>query len=251
MTTHKAKMLAGLACSTVLVVLAIVPTASAITPKREINPAEEDVLITDQCAFPVLAHFDGPEILTTFFDKANNPVKLLGVFPGHTLTLVNPATGTSITVGATGSYHERREVDGFDRIDHEALRLLKALCRQPSVSAEGRGLEETADLVEELLAESGFATRQLRAGEGPPAVHGERRGRSDYTLLLYNHFDVQPVDPLELWESPPFEPTIREGRLFARGTADNKGELAVGLAVVRAISVSASTRALGWLLPAR
>jgi hypothetical protein len=112
MTTHKAKMLAGLACSTVLVVLAIVPTASAITPKREINPAEEDVLITDQCAFPVLAHFDGPEILTTFFDKANNPVKLLGVFPGHTLTLVNPATGTSITVGATGSYHERREVDG-------------------------------------------------------------------------------------------------------------------------------------------
>jgi acetylornithine deacetylase/succinyl-diaminopimelate desuccinylase-like protein len=66
-------------------------------------------------------------------------------------------------------------------------------------------------------------------------VYGEQRGRSDYTLLLYNHYDVQPVDPLELWESPPFEPTIRDGRLFARGTADNKGELAVRLAVVRSL----------------
>jgi len=124
---------------------------------------------------------------------------------------------------------------GFERIEQEALRLLEVLCRQPSVSAEGRALDETADVVKELLAESGFVTRQLRAGEGPPAVYGEQRGRSDYTLLLYNHYDVQPVDPLELWESPPFEPTIREGRLFARGTADNKGELAVRLAVARSL----------------
>jgi acetylornithine deacetylase/succinyl-diaminopimelate desuccinylase-like protein len=67
----------------------------------------------------------------------------------------------------------------------------------------------------------------------PPAVYGELRGGSDFVLLLYNHYDVQPVDPLELWESPPFEPTVRDGKLFARGTADNKGELAVRLAVVR------------------
>jgi hypothetical protein len=85
---------------------------AAIPPERKVNPAQKDVHITDQCAFPVLAHFDGPEIETTFFDKAKNPVKLLGVFPGHTLTLVNPATGTSITVGATGSFHARFEVDG-------------------------------------------------------------------------------------------------------------------------------------------
>jgi acetylornithine deacetylase/succinyl-diaminopimelate desuccinylase-like protein len=123
----------------------------------------------------------------------------------------------------------------LEQTEREALRLLEVLCRQPSVSAEGRALEETADLVEELLAGSGFATRQLRAGAGPPAVYGEQRGRSGYTLLLYNHYDVQPVDPLELWESPPFEPTIRDGRLFARGTADNKGELAVRLAVIRSL----------------
>ncbi len=121
------------------------------------------------------------------------------------------------------------------RIEEDALRLLELLCREPSVSAEGRALESTATLVEELLAGSGFETRQLRADGGPPAVYGEQRGGSDYTLLLYNHYDVQPADPLELWDSPPFEPTIRDGKLFARGAADNKAELAVRLAVIRSL----------------
>jgi acetylornithine deacetylase/succinyl-diaminopimelate desuccinylase-like protein len=53
-------------------------------------------------------------------------------------------------------------------------------------------------------------------------------------LLLYNHYDVQPVDPIDLWESAPFEPVLRDGKLYARGTTDNKGELAVRLAVIRA-----------------
>ena len=121
------------------------------------------------------------------------------------------------------------------RIEEDALRILDLLCRQPSVSAEGRALDETADLVEELLAEAGFATRQLRADDGAAAVYGDRPGRSPFTLLLYNHYDVQPVDPLELWDSPPFEPTLRDGSLYARGTCDNKGELAVRLAVIRAL----------------
>jgi acetylornithine deacetylase/succinyl-diaminopimelate desuccinylase-like protein len=122
----------------------------------------------------------------------------------------------------------------FAAIEPDALRLLEMLCRQPSVSAQDQALQKTADLVEELLAEAGFDTRQLRADSGPPAVYGEQRGQSDYTLLLYNHYDVQPVEPLELWESPPFEPALRDAKLFARGAADNKGELAVRLAVVRA-----------------
>jgi acetylornithine deacetylase/succinyl-diaminopimelate desuccinylase-like protein len=137
--------------------------------------------------------------------------------------------------GPRGTIIPSMKESDFEQTEREALRLLEVLCRHPSVSAEGRALEQTADLVEELLAGSGFATRQLRAGAGPPAVYGEQRGRSDYTLLLYNHYDVQPVDPLELWESPPFEPTIRDGRLFARGAADNKGELAVRLAVIRSL----------------
>jgi acetylornithine deacetylase/succinyl-diaminopimelate desuccinylase-like protein len=119
------------------------------------------------------------------------------------------------------------------QVEAEALRLLEVLAREPSVSAEGGALGATATLVEELLAEAGFETRQLRVEGAPPAVYGELRGGSDLVLLLYNHYDVQPVDPLELWESPPFEPTVRDGKLFARGTADNKGELAVRLAVIR------------------
>jgi acetylornithine deacetylase/succinyl-diaminopimelate desuccinylase-like protein len=117
----------------------------------------------------------------------------------------------------------------------DAVRILELLCRQPSVSAEGRALDETADLVEELLAGTGFETRQLRSDSGAAAVYGDQPGRAGFTLLLYNHYDVQPVDPLELWDSPPFEPTQRDGKLFARGTADNKGELAVRLAAICAL----------------
>jgi acetylornithine deacetylase/succinyl-diaminopimelate desuccinylase-like protein len=123
----------------------------------------------------------------------------------------------------------------FAEVAEDALRILGLLCRLPSVSAEGRALEETAGLVDELLREAGFETRQMRVQDGPPAVFGEQQGRSDYALLLYNHYDVQPADPVELWESPPFEPTLRDGKLFARGTADNKGELAVRLAVIQAL----------------
>jgi acetylornithine deacetylase/succinyl-diaminopimelate desuccinylase-like protein len=136
----------------------------------------------------------------------------------------------------------------YARIEADALRILDLLCRQPSVSAEARDLTETAELVEELLRGAGFETRQLGADGGPPAVYGHHAGRSSYRLLLYNHYDVQPVDPLELWDSPPFEPTVRDGRLFARGAADNKGELAVRLAVVRALarsSVSSRSRSRG------
>ena len=123
----------------------------------------------------------------------------------------------------------------YDRMEEDALRVLDLLCRQPSVSAEGRALDETAELVEELLAGTGFETQQLRADEGAAAVYGEQPGRADFTLLLYNHYDVQPVDPLDLWDSPPFEPTQRDGKVFARGTSDNKGELAVRLAAIRAL----------------
>jgi acetylornithine deacetylase/succinyl-diaminopimelate desuccinylase-like protein len=123
----------------------------------------------------------------------------------------------------------------YGHMTEDALRILDLLCRRPSVSAEGRALDETAELVEELLAGTGFETRQLRANGGAPAVYGDQPGKGDFTLLLYNHYDVQPVDPLDLWDSPPFEPTQRDGKLFARGTGDNKGELAVRLAVIRAL----------------
>src|SRR5438876_8354648 len=120
-------------------------------------------------------------------------------------------------------------------IEQEALDLTRELCRKPSVSAEERELDETAELVETLLTATGFETRQLEVDGAPPAVYGELAGEGDASLLLYNHYDVQPVDPIELWDSPPFEPTLRDGRLYARGACDNKAEIGVRLAVIRAL----------------
>jgi len=97
---------------TVLIGLAVVPAATANKPTREIIPAPDDRVITGQCTFPVLGHIDGNEIDTTFTDKTGNPIKLLGVFPGNTLTLTNLDTSKSITVGATGSFQLRVEPDG-------------------------------------------------------------------------------------------------------------------------------------------
>lgn len=117
----------------------------------------------------------------------------------------------------------------------EAQTLLERLCRQPSVAAQALGMSEMADMVEGLLAESGFETQRLYAEGAPTAIYGELRGRSPYTILLYNHYDVQPAEPYDLWLSPPFEPTVRDGKLFARGASDNKGEIAARLAAIRAL----------------
>ena len=116
-----------------------------------------------------------------------------------------------------------------------ALVLLERLCRQPSVSAEGLGLEEMAQLTATVMQEYGLRAELLPTDGGPPLVYGEISGRSRHTVLLYNHYDVQPVDPLEEWTSPPFEPTRREGNLFARGVSDNKGDLAVRLEAIAAL----------------
>jgi hypothetical protein len=102
----------GLLLSAVLFVLALVPTATANRPVREIIPGQDDLVITGQCAFPVRAHFEGREIHTTFTDRARDPVRLLGVFPGNMLTVTNLDTGRSITLPATGSFQLRLHSDG-------------------------------------------------------------------------------------------------------------------------------------------
>ena len=123
----------------------------------------------------------------------------------------------------------------LDEHADDAQLLLERLCRQPSVAAQGLGMPEMADLVESLLSETGFSTQRLYAEGAPTAIYGELRGRSPYTILLYNHYDVQPAEPLELWHSPAFEPTVRDGKLFARGASDNKGEIAARLTAIRAL----------------
>ncbi len=105
---------------------------------------------------------------------------------------------------------------------NESIAELSTLCAQPSVSAQNWGLQECAQLVGEMLSKRKFSVKILPT-DGAPVVFAERKGRSDKTLLFYNHYDVQPAEPLDLWETPPFEPSLRDGKLFARGVNDDKG----------------------------
>lgn len=108
---------------------------------------------------------------------------------------------------------------------------LKALIRQPSVSAQKTGIEETAQLVLARAKRAGVAARIDRVPGGPPTVIGEI-GSGPRTLLVYDHFDVQPPEPFEEWETPPFEPVERDGMLYGRGVSDNKGNLLARLQAI-------------------
>jgi acetylornithine deacetylase/succinyl-diaminopimelate desuccinylase-like protein len=113
------------------------------------------------------------------------------------------------------------------------LAELGELCGQPSIAAQGIGLEETAALVEQRLRRLGAEVRRISLDGGAPILFGEI-GQGERTLLMYNHYDVQPADPLDLWESPPFQLTSRDGRLYARGVADDKGDLMCRLQAIEA-----------------
>ena len=106
----------------------------------------------------------------------------------------------------------------------QSIGELSTLCAQPSVAAQNWGLKECAALVASMLERRGF-TIKIMSTDGAPVVFAERKGKSNKTLLFYNHYDVQPAEPLELWLSPPFEPAIRDGKLFARGVSDDKGHI--------------------------
>ncbi len=115
-----------------------------------------------------------------------------------------------------------------------SIRELAALVAQPSVGAQDWGLQECAQLVGQMLERRGFAVRILST-EGAPVVFAERKGKSAKTLLFYNHYDVQPAEPLELWDSPPFEPDLREGKLYGRGVSDDKGHIVARLFALDAL----------------
>jgi acetylornithine deacetylase/succinyl-diaminopimelate desuccinylase-like protein len=105
---------------------------------------------------------------------------------------------------------------------------LSKLVAQPSVGAQNLGMKECAALVGEMLGARGFQVEIMDIA-GAPVVFGEHRGSSAKTLLIYNHYDVQPPEPLELWETPPFEPSLRNGKLFGRGVSDDKGHIVARL----------------------
>ncbi|MGB8646864.1 MAG: M20/M25/M40 family metallo-hydrolase [Anaerolineae bacterium] len=101
---------------------------------------------------------------------------------------------------------------------------LQNFCRQPSVAAQNLGMREMADKVLSRLNKLGAAARLIPVEGGNPVVYAEI-GAGPRTLVIYDHYDVQPAEPLELWESPPWEAAIRDGKIYARGVADNKSEL--------------------------
>jgi acetylornithine deacetylase/succinyl-diaminopimelate desuccinylase-like protein len=118
----------------------------------------------------------------------------------------------------------------------EILDRLLALLRLPSVSTDpayAAGMKATRDFLMARLAEGGLQDVRLLDGGGHPAITGAWMGAPGRpTLLIYGHYDVQPPDPLELWHSPPFEPTIRDGRIHARGASDVKGSTLIAIETV-------------------
>ncbi len=109
---------------------------------------------------------------------------------------------------------------------------LKAFVAQPSVAATGHGMIEMAALVQQRLEQIGATVQQIPTG-GAPILYAEL-GSGPRTLLIYNHYDVQPPDPIDLWTTPPFEPSVRDGKLFARGVSDDKGDLSCRLHAIEA-----------------
>ncbi len=109
------------------------------------------------------------------------------------------------------------------------LEELFELIRIPSVSsseAHKGDMIKTAEAVREALLKAGADEVQIMDTQGHPVVYGEKLVDSSLpTVLVYGHYDVQPAEPLELWKSPPFEPEVRDGKIYARGADDDKGQL--------------------------
>ena len=118
----------------------------------------------------------------------------------------------------------------LEHVDKNMNVLVKDLCvliQQPSVSAKNQGIKKCANLVKNTLKKSGIKTEILSMKDYPPIVYGEVKSKKNpnKTLLFYNHYDVQPVEPVELWDDDPFSGKIKGNRIYGRGSSDDKGEL--------------------------
>lgn len=125
--------------------------------------------------------------------------------------------------------------DVYQNIDmnkEKSVELLKEFLIIPSIAAKNTGSEEAIDFLSQSFEEAGF-DYFLAETPGNPVFCAEMNVNAEKTILFYDHYDVQPEDPIELWESPPFEPSIRDGKIFARGVSDNKGEIICRLQAIK------------------
>ena len=127
-------------------------------------------------------------------------------------------------------------------LEDNGSRYLDELCeflRIPSISSlpeHADDVRRAADWVADRLEVAGIEAVQVLPTDGHPVVYGQWLNASDGpTVLIYGHFDTQPVDPIELWSQPPFEPVIKDGRIFARGASDDKGNLLAPILAVEAL----------------
>jgi acetylornithine deacetylase/succinyl-diaminopimelate desuccinylase-like protein len=127
----------------------------------------------------------------------------------------------------------------IDSKQQEHLNELKELLRIPSVSTQSEhkaDIERAARWVAEKLRSAGLDNVEVAPTKMHPVVYGESlRAPGKPTVLVYGHYDVQPAEPLDLWTSPAFEPTVRDGNLFGRGTADDKGQVHIHLKALEAL----------------
>jgi acetylornithine deacetylase/succinyl-diaminopimelate desuccinylase-like protein len=132
------------------------------------------------------------------------------------------------------------DIDSWFTREEKRIRAeLDDFIRIPSVSARSEHNADTARCaawLSDRLREIGMDA-SIHTTPGHPIVLGEWRGAGDKapTVLVYGHYDVQPAEPLELWTSPPFEPTVRDGKLFARGSVDDKGQLYIHVKAAEAL----------------
>src|SRR5579859_6509023 len=120
-------------------------------------------------------------------------------------------------------------IEHIESKQSEHLEELKELLRIPSVSAKSEhrpDIERAARWVAEKLRAAGLERVEIVPTKMHPLVYGESlQAPGKPTVLIYGHYDVQPAEPLALWTSPPFEPAVRDGKIFARGSVDDKGQL--------------------------
>jgi acetylornithine deacetylase/succinyl-diaminopimelate desuccinylase-like protein len=120
----------------------------------------------------------------------------------------------------------------------EYIEELKAFLRIPSISTlqeNKKDMGDAAEFVASKLNVAGIENIKIIETGGHPLVYGDWLHASGKpTVLIYGHYDVQPVDPIDLWESPPFEPVIKDGKIFARGATDDKGQMFVHIKSVEA-----------------